>query len=754
MQKKASFVVTLLDLIRGRLDASEHELVSTFTQQFWSRVALEDMNDRSAEDAAGMTIACFRHFQRRTWDAIRIDVENPQYERDGWASDHTIVQIEHPNMPFITDSVLMELSRRGLVTHHLQNMVFAAVRDAEGRLLRIDPRSPDARSEVLIYAEIDRLETDRLAPLAAQLESILKDVRSSVSDFAAMKARLRAIVESLRSAPPPLAREEIDESIAFLEWLDKGNFTFLGYREFDFSDGTIRQVADSAMGILRNREPSSARRLADQPDDTRTFLLERTLLAFSKSGTRSRVHRPAYPDYIAVKRFSTAGDVIGEQGFLGLYTSPVYSERPDHIPLLRRKVANIRRRSGLDPDGFDGKILAHVLASYPRDELFQSTEDELFANAMAITQIHERRRTRVFLRRDRYGLFYTCLVYMPRDVYNTQVRVRIQDLLKRTLGAEDAPFDAYFSESILVRLQFIIRVPPGTSEPVDIEDLQRAIIELTRDWAQDLRHALVHERGEAEGRRLIERYLDALPVGYRDNRSPRAAVADIEDMERLSAQRNLTMRLYRGPEDPEDMFFLRVFHLGEPLPLSDLVPVLEHMGVRAIGENPYRISCAARTVSIHDLELSFGRPLDIAAVGARFEETFVRVWSGAADDDSFNRLVLVAQLEWREVAMLRAYAAYMRQTQFGFSREFISDTLCKHPQVDARSGQPVRRAVRSRWNGRRSNVARAGRRRTRARRAAERGPHPAADARNDRSDAAHQLLPTGCRWRAEAAACA
>ncbi len=681
MQKNASFLVAVLDRIRDRLDAREHALAAAFTRQFWSRVAPEDLNDRSVEDAAGMTIACLRHFQVRAWNAADVEVGNPHYERDGWASDHTIVQIAHPDMPFITDSVLMELSRRGLVTHHLQNVVFAAIRDAAGGLVRIDPQSPDAHNEVLIYAEIDRLEAERLAALRVQLNSILKDVRASVGDFAKMKRRLRAIVEALGNAPPPLPKDEIAEAIAFLEWLENGNFTFLGYREFDFGAGTTRQVPDSELGILRNREPSSERLLADQPADTREFLLERTLLAFSKSGTRSQVHRPAYPDYIAVKCFNSAGDVVGEQGFLGLYISSVYSERPDRIPLLRRKVANIRARSGLDPNGFDGKILAHVLASYPRDDLFQCSEDELFATTLAITQIHERRRTRVFLRRDRYGLFYTCLVYMPRDVYNTQVRVRIQQLLTTTLGAEDAPFDAYFSESILVRLQFIIRVPPGGGKSVDIGELQNAVAALTRDWSQDLRQALVQECGEVDGRRLIERYLDALPAGYRENHSPRAAVSDILDIEALSEQLSLTMRLYRGPEDPQDMFFLRVFHLGEPLPLSDLIPVLEHMGVRAIGENPYRISCATHTVSIHDFELAVGGPVDIAAVGARFEDAFVQVWQRAADDDSFNRLVLLAGLDWRQVAMLRAYAEYMKQTRFGLGREFISNTLCKYPAI-------------------------------------------------------------------------
>jgi glutamate dehydrogenase len=681
MQKKAAFLVAVLEHIRGRLDAAEHGLAAAFTRQFWARVADEDLDDREAEDAAGMTIACLRHFQHRLWDSVDIDVENPEYERDGWSSDHTIVQIAHPDMPFITDSVLMELSHHGLITHHLQNVVFDAVRDAAGVLQRIDPQSPDAHAEVLIYAEIDRLEPDRLTPLESRLDAILKDVRAMVGDFAAMKQRRQAIVDSLASAPPPLSAEEVQESIAFLDWLGNNNFTFLGYREFDFAGGVIRQVAGSALGILRNREPASERLLAEQPETTRSFLLERKLLAFSKSGTRSQVHRPAYPDYIAVKRFNAAGEVVGEQGFLGLYTSPVYTERPDNIPMLRRKVANVRRRSGLDPRGFDGKVLTQVLASFPRDELFQMSEDELLVTAMAIAHIHERRRTRVFLRRDRYGLFYTCLVFMPREMFNTQLRIRIQQLLRATLGAQDAPFDAYFSESILVRLHFTIRVPPREPRAVDIDDLQRAILALTRDWPQELRHSLVHEFGESEGRRLIETYLDAFPAGYRESYSPRAAVADIRDMEQIDAERSLTMRLYRGPEDPDTMFFLKVFHLGEPPTLSALLPALENMGVRVIGEHPHRISGPRRSISIHDFELSFDGPIDVADVSLRFEAAFIRVWNGDVDNDAFNRLVLKAGLDWREVAVLRAYAHYLKQIRFVFSEEFIRDTLCAHPMI-------------------------------------------------------------------------
>ena len=685
MQKKASFLVSVLENLRSRLSSEEHGIAAAFTRQFWSRVSDEDLADRDPEDAAGATIASLRRFQRRKPDAAEIDVENPEYERDGWESRHTVITIVHPDMPFITDSVLMELSRHEIVTHHLQNVVFRAVRADDGSLVRLAEHDSEGRPEVLIYAEIDRVESSRLPALEQRLDEILRDVRAVVADFPAMKQKLAEISAEIAANPPPLPADEVEEGPAFLEWLPRNNFTFLGYREFDFSDGVMRQVPNSELGILRTREPATPRPLAEQPDDTRAFILERRLLAFSKSGTRSQVHRPAYPDYIAIKRFNAAGDVVGEHGFFGLYTSPVYSDRPERIPVIRRKVANIVARSQLDPGGFDGKVLAQVLATYPRDELFQASEAELFPVAIAITNIHERRRTRVFLRRDRYGLFYTCLVYMPRDLYTTQIRVRIQRLLLEALGAEDAPFHVLFSESILVRLHFTVRVPPGAPRDVDTKDLEDRIVALTRDWGQDLRHTLMQEFGETRGRGLSDVYLEAFPAAYRENYPARTAVHDIDDMERLDAANNLSMRFYRGPEDPKDRANLKVFHLGNPLTLSDILPALEHMGVKVIGGHPYEVRCAnGRMVAIHDFELAYARPLEIGEIGLRFEDAFVRTWNGIADNDNFNRLVLAAELTSREVNVLRAYARYMKQTRFGFGQEFIADTLVNHAGIAGR----------------------------------------------------------------------
>jgi glutamate dehydrogenase len=684
MSSKSSFMVALEEAVQARLDAEEHELASNFASQFWARIPEDDLADRETADAAGITIAALRHFDRREADAVGIEVKNPEFERDGWSSRHTVVLIAHPDMSFITDSVLMQLSHNDLVTHQLHNVVFDVVRGPGGCLARLDPGTPGARQEVLIYAEIDRLEDDRLTELERRLAATLADVRAVVSDFALMKARLEGITAALSAAPPPLPRVEVDEGIAFLEWLPRANYTFLGYREFDFSDGRMRQVPGSALGVLRNRDLASERALADQSPETRAFVLEPRLLAFSKSGTRSQVHRPAYPDYVAVKRFDAAGHVIGEWGFLGMYTSPVYTERPESIPVLRHKVANVKVRAGFRPNGFDAKVLTQVLASYPRDELFQTDEDALLETALAITYIHERRRTRVFLRRDRYGLFYTCLVFLPRELFNTQLRIRIQRVLREALDAQDVPFDVHFSESILVRLHFTVRVPLGVVSKVDTRELERQIVQLTRDWAQDARRALVLEHGEVEGRRLAERYVEAFPGAYRERFVPRTAVADVAAMERLSAAAPLNMRLYRSPEEGARAVHLKAFHLGEPMMLSDVLPALENMGVRVVSEHPYEIDAAGRRVSIHDFELETRLPIDLVEVGDRFEDTLVEVWRGSADNDAFNRLVLSAGLRWREVTVLRAYAHYMKQIGFSFSRSFVADTLSAHPGIAAR----------------------------------------------------------------------
>jgi glutamate dehydrogenase len=672
-----------LDHVAARIGAAD-PLLAEFVRLWWARAPKDDLLSRSPADDAAATIDSWQFFRRRDPATTYIHIVNPTQAKDGWQSRHTVVRIAAPDMPFVMDSVLMALSHDGLVTHHFSNVVFATRRDPDGRLEALSAARDWPVREDFIYAEIDRITPERIAELEQRLERALADVRAAVGDFSAMRARLAGLMASLRAAPPPVPEDELAESLAFLDWLQQNNFTMLGYRGFDYQDGTIRQDAGSSLGVLRHRPPATPRRLVDQAPRVRDFLLEPRLLAFSQSGTRSRVHRPAYPDYIGIRRFDPAGRVVGEDGFLGLYTARVYVERPERIPLIRRKVTSVLERSGLDPTGFDGKVLNQVLSTYPKGELFQTPEDDLLRNALRITYIHERKRTRFFVRQDPYGLFVQCLVYMPRDLYNTQVRRRIVEIFCDAYGADDAEFEPYFSESVLVRLQVTLRKRPDVECHVDEQALTLRLLDATRDWNADFLDELVEQFGESESRHLGQDYALAFPAGYRERYGVQTAVQDLRYIEALTPDAPLRSYFYRRPEEPRETLHLKILHLGGTLPLSDVIATLENLGLRICAEHPYAIQRASSApAALHDFDLVYPRALDLDDIDARFTEAFERIWSRQVDDDRHNRLLLAAGLDWRQINVLRTYVRYLKQVGLGFGAEFTSDTLCRHPAIAA-----------------------------------------------------------------------
>ena len=677
LSKTEAYLERLDNRIALRVSDTDYPGVAEFASLFWSRLQEEDLADRDVEDDAGLCIESWRLFRDRGPDDLQIHIRNPVRARDGWQSRHTIVQLMAPDMPFAVDSLLMALSHGGLVTHLLNNVVFGVKRDKQGGIELLTLERKEHR-ELLIHAEIDRVAEEDLPALETRLEKMAADLQAVVSDYAPMKERLRVLTEELKTSTVAFDAEGRSEALDFLAWLSKDAFTFLGYREFEYLNDTITQVGDP-LGTLRLRSRASERRISEQPESTRRFLLEPALLSFSKSGTKSRVHRPAYPDYVGIKRFNEQGVVVGESGFLGLYTSRVYMEPPSRIPVVRRKIRNVLERSDFDPAGFDGKVLAQVLATYPRDELFQIGEGDLLDTAVAITHFRERRRLRIFFRQENYGLFVNCLVYLPRDLFNTRARTLVEHLLVDAFDAVDSEYDILLSESILVRLQFILRIRPGSQVQVDRAALEARIAELISDWSSEFNVALLEAFGETEGRRLQIDYGNAFPAGYREQHSARSAADDVASVEGLSDEQRLMTRFHRQPEDTEETLRLKVLHLGDPLPLSDMIPKLENMGLRVIGEHAYRVMRASRPpVSIHDFLLSYAGSFDLTAGGALFEEAFVRTWNGEAEDDGFNRLVLGAGFSWRQVGVLRTYARYMKQIRFGFGQEFISQTLDKH----------------------------------------------------------------------------
>jgi glutamate dehydrogenase len=681
--------------VRRHVPADQRGVVEAFVGHYFAGTAYEDLAENDVANLYGAALAHWSFLRTRTPGTPRLRVYNPQLEQHGWQSTHSIVEIATDDMPFLVDSVRMALNRRGLTTHLVIHPVMKLRRDADGRLVEVlenDTPSDGALTEAVMHLEVDR-QTDQevLDGIVTDLETVLHDVAAAVQDWQAMGAKLDGIISELKSNPPPLDKGELENGLAFLEWLADNHFTFLGYREYELveKDGEdqLRAIPDTGLGVQRDQENALSKSFASLPADVRRMAHERHLLVVTKANMRATVHRPGYLDHIGIKRFDAEGKVVGVRRFRGLYTSAAYNRSPTAIPLLREKIAGIMARAGYTGSSHAAKALINILETFPRDLIFQIPEDELYTTAMGILHLQERQRIRVFIHRDPFGRFYSCIVYVPRDRFNTEVRLSIQDLLMRELGGKDIEFDVRLSDSVLARLYFVIRVSPGARAEYDVAEIEARLREITRNWADDLRTALLDHCGEERGLSLYRHYGSGFRADYREHYVPRIAVYDVEQMESLSDdEHSIAMSLYRPLEAPEGVLQFKLFRAERPISLSDALPMLENMGLRVEEERPSEIrrgdgSC----VWMHDFSMRFGGKgeLDLDEVREKFQETFARVWRRDVENDGFNRLVLRAKLAWREIVILRAYCKYLRQAGWTFSHRYIQRALALNPHIAA-----------------------------------------------------------------------
>ena len=695
-EQKQEIIERLVALVRERLPAEEAPVVERFLRRYYRDVAPFDLEERDPADLYGAALALFRFGQQRKPGAPRIRAYNPRVEQHGWQSTHTILEIVNDDMPFLVDSVGMELNRLGLGVHLVIHPVVKLRRDARGRLQQILDRGEEdgeALNESWMHWEVDR-HSDRafLRELEREIARVLGDVRKAVEDWLPMRERIDPAIEEMRRGARWAEEGELEELEAFLRWLADDHFTFLGFAQYTLlrADGRLRlrREPGSGLGILRDYGDSEFSRSFDaMPEELKRRAVEpRPLLGVTKANSRSTVHRPVYLDYIGVKRYDRRGRVIGENRFLGLFTSAAYNRSPLYIPLLRRKIRNVLARAGFDPRSHAGKALTNILETYPRDELFQAREDELFEIATNILYLQDRQRVRLFLREDPFGRFVSALVYVPRERYTTALRLRFESLLRQAFGASEVEYQTQVSEAVLARILFILRTPAGIPE-VDAEALERALVEAARDWTDQLEQALLEALGEERGTRLFRRYGRAFPVAYREAVAPRAAVADIVTIDRLARRREgegLELRLYRRLEDPETVLRLRLVRRGGPVHLSDALPILENIGVRVLFEQPFEVRRSEGPgFWIHDFTVALeGREsVDVDQLHDRFRDLFLEVWAGRAENDGFNRLVLTAGLAPGDIVVLRAYCKYLLQIGTPFSQRYIERTLAGNPEV-------------------------------------------------------------------------
>ncbi|MGH8780226.1 NAD-glutamate dehydrogenase [Paraburkholderia sp.] len=682
----------IVEFARGRLPEPAFGVVEPFLRHYYDFVDADDLHSRGIADLYGAAMAHWQTAQRFAPGTERLRVYNPILEQHGWHSDHTVVEIVNDDMPFLVDSVSMAVNRLGLALHSVVHPVFRLWRNTDGTIARVaqgGEEAGDTHSHLtsFIHFEVDRCgDAARLAALSDDIAHVLGDVRAAVEDWPKIVDMARATIKEMK------ARETGAEGVearAFVEWMAADHFTFLGQRDYELvahGDGLgLRGVPGSGLGILREalREPGAAE-ITPLPPAAAEIIRGASPIFLTKANSRATVHRPGYLDYVGVKLTDKDGNVRGERRFIGLYTSTTYMVSSAEIPIVRRKCANIVRRAGFLPKGHLGKSLVTVLETWPRDELFQADEDELYDVALGVLRLQEHQRTRIFVRRDRFDRFVSCLVFVARDKYNTDLRRRIAALLTDTFNGATVEFTPLLSESTLARIHFVVHAQSGTMPEVDTRELEARLVQVTRRWQDDLADALLDASGEEQGNRLLQRYADSFPAGYREDYPARTAVRDIELIERVQGSERLAMNLYRPIESGPRAFRFKVYRTGEPIALSRSLPMLEHLGVRVDEERPYLIEApGAKPAWIHDfgLELADDAEFDIERVKDLFEDAFEQVWTGEIENDDFNRLVLRAHLGAREVTILRAYAKYLRQVGSTFSDAYIERALTGNPAI-------------------------------------------------------------------------
>ncbi len=685
-------IADVLALVRARIAGDQREHVERFVQEHYRHVDPDELASRAPEDLYGAAISHWNFASRRPIGHARVRVFNPTLEEHEWQSTHTIVQIVNDDMPFLVDSVTMAVNRRGLTLHLIVHPVLTVNRDVSGRLagLAREDEADSAGRESFMHIEVDRIaDPAAMDALTDEISRALADVRVAVADWTVMRGKIAAVLAEIAQRPPPVGASELAEARAFLEWVADNHFTLIGYRCHDLvtvdGEDALRPVPGSGLGVLRETEAEKlSASFAKLPPRVRERARVPELLVTTKSNSRSTVHRSGYLDYIGVKRFDASGAVCGEHRFLGLYTSTAYMAMPAQIPLLRRKVAAVVQRAGLAPQSHAGKALANILDSYPRDELFQISVDELYEIATGILRLGERQRFRLFVRRDPFERFVSCLIYAPRENYDTALRRRWQSILESAFGGDATEFNVFLSESALARILILVRTHTGTIPDFDVPEIERHLAAAARRWEDDLRTSLVDAFGEARGIALHREYGAAFPASYREDFPARSAVPDVQMMAGLSEANPLGLSLYRPLEAAPGTLRFKLFHRGAPLALSDSLPMLERMGLRVLEDRPYRVHVAgAAPVWLHDFGLSAGADseLDVDAIDENFEDTFARVYRGEVENDGFNRLVLRARLTADEVTVLRAYARYLHQLGFGLSQSFIEQTLAAHPAL-------------------------------------------------------------------------
>ncbi|MEQ8667320.1 MAG: NAD-glutamate dehydrogenase [Rhodospirillales bacterium] len=670
---------------------------SLFAEQYYRHVSPHDVVEREDADLAAIAVGHRALGDQRRPGEVKLDIFNPSKKSHGWTAERTAIQIVNDDMPFLVDSVTAAIQSLELSVHVVFHPIIQMTRDSKGRCKQICEAGlgdPDVLRESFMHLEITHQPHEGHARIRKKLLQVLEDVRNAVNDWRPMRHRMWSLIEELESGGAAgSSAEQVAQTREFLSWIHDNHFTFLGFRDYKFtgSGKTLKASIEprSGLGVLRDPKVRVFKAIGNDKSalpEVPVFVRHRELVMVTKTQTRATVHRRVHMDAIAIKRLDAKGNLIGQRLFVGLFTSSAYNRTPREIPMLREKLDRVVQRAGFRPASHDGKALMNILETYPRDELFQVSDDDLYRTAIGILHLQERQRVALFVRADDFERHMSCLVFIPRDRFNSDLRARIGEILAARFDGRVSAFRVQFGDGPLARVHYIIGTTPGSIPAHDLNDIEAELADAARSWSDKISEAFVNLYGERVGMAHHARFEKAFAAAYQYRYSAEDAVEDAAMVDYVLATGDIGMNLYDADGSAPHQVRFKLYHPDHPIPLSDALPMFEHMGFRVVEESPHEVSPACepqRAVMIHDFGLATrdGRPVHVEQIRENFHEAFHRVWRGEIESDGFNALVCRVGLTWRQVAVLRGYCKYLRQAGIPFSQTYMEQTLSRNPEL-------------------------------------------------------------------------
>ena len=683
---------SISDIIRNlpeQRNSENDSSIEHFIKTYYAFIGEEDLSAYSAKHLANSAVEHYQSALDREVGEHAIRVFNPTEKKNGWSSNNTIIEIVTDNKPFLIDSVTMLLNRLNkyiLLTIH---PILSVERNKENKVVSMidaDTCDNDLPQESFMRFEISQQNSkDSLKEIKDEIQKVLTYINVVTSDWKQLLSFNDNLLSYLKTSNLPFSNSTIEESIEFCKWTANNHFTFLGACEYEFANDKLDYVKGSGLGLLRDdHQKAFASHDEILPVSSSAYVPNAELISITKANDRSLIHRPAYMDFITINRYNDEGKIIGQSCLLGLFTSRAYNIKTLDIPLLRLKLENTLANSKLPAKNHKYNKLINIFDTYPRDSMFAIDEKDLLDISLGILALQERQKTKIFIRHDKYDRFYSCLIFVPRDKYNKELRLKMQNILMDAFHGESCEFHTHFSESVLARIHLVIRKQPGVESTLSHEEIEQSIREVSQTWKDSLRESLFEKHEHQEASEFFSKYKDAFGAGYRNDFKAYSCSNDIRMMESVNDDNPFKVRVYLQGGSPSDKLRMKLYSLNNSISPSDSLPIVENMGLKVLAEKPYRTETPdGKVIWIHDFNMQSLQEKDLAIEqsGSLFEDAFSNIWSGNAENDKFNRLVIEAGLNWKLIAMLRAYSRYSKQIGLRYSEDYITNCLIKNSSM-------------------------------------------------------------------------